>query len=55
MVSAQVEEIAKSGITGVPFFIFNDAVGLSGAQPPEIILQAMRKADEATVAAGAGE
>jgi len=55
MVSAQVEEIAKSGITGVPFFIFNDAVGLSGAQPPEIILQAMRKADEAAVVAGAGE
>jgi predicted DsbA family dithiol-disulfide isomerase len=52
MIAAQVNEISRSGITGVPFFIFNDAVGLSGAQPPEIILQAMRKAEETVTVGG---
>ena len=55
MISAQIEEIAGSGITGVPFFIFNDAVGLNGAHPPEVILKAMQQAQEMAVTAGAGE
>ena len=32
------------GITGVPFFVFDNAVGISGAQPPDVILDAMRQA-----------
>jgi predicted DsbA family dithiol-disulfide isomerase len=35
------------GISGVPFFIFDGRVGLSGAHPPEAIREAMRQAAEA--------
>jgi len=31
----------EQGINGVPFFIFNHQVAVSGAQPPEILRQAM--------------
>jgi len=34
------------GATGVPFFVFNERVGLSGAQPPEALVQAMKQASE---------
>jgi predicted DsbA family dithiol-disulfide isomerase len=34
------------GVTGVPFFLFNERVGLSGAQPPEVLVQAMKQARE---------
>lgn len=34
----------QRGISGVPFFIFNDKYAASGAQPPAVLLQAMRKA-----------
>ena len=33
----------QMGISGVPFFIFNGKYALSGAQPPEIILQVLRR------------
>jgi predicted DsbA family dithiol-disulfide isomerase len=36
----------RAGVSGVPFFIFNHAVGLSGAQEPETLLQAMLQALE---------
>ena len=35
------------GVTGVPFFVFNNRLAFSGAQPPETILQVMRQAAEA--------
>jgi predicted DsbA family dithiol-disulfide isomerase len=35
------------GVQGVPFFIFNGKVAVSGAQPPEALLDAMRQAEEA--------
>jgi predicted DsbA family dithiol-disulfide isomerase len=31
------------GITGVPFFIFEGKYGVSGAQPPEALLQVIDK------------
>lgn len=34
-------EARNAGINGVPFFIFNRAVGVSGAHEPETLLQAM--------------
>jgi predicted DsbA family dithiol-disulfide isomerase len=34
-------EARNAGIGGVPFFIFNRAVGVSGAHEPETLLQAM--------------
>ncbi len=32
------------GITGVPFFVFNDRLAVSGAQPPEVFEQALAQA-----------
>ena len=45
----------NAGIGGVPFFIFNRKIGVSGAQDPEVLLQAMEQAlaeDETQKAAG---
>ncbi len=39
----------EQGITGVPFFVFDNAVAVSGAQPPEVLISAMTKAREAAV------
>jgi predicted DsbA family dithiol-disulfide isomerase len=35
---------AMSGVTGVPFFVFNKRLATSGAQPPEALKQAIRQA-----------
>ena len=37
-------EARNAGINGVPFFIFNRSIGMSGAQDPEVLLQAMQQA-----------
>ena len=37
-------EARRSGIGGVPFFIFNRRIGVSGAQEPETLLGAMMEA-----------
>jgi len=37
-------EARSAGIGGVPFFIFNRKIGLSGAQDPETLLEAMEQA-----------
>ena len=37
-------------VPGVPFFVFNHRVALSGAQPPELLLSGMRQALEAPLA-----
>ena len=37
-------EARRAGIGGVPFFIFNRRVGVSGAQEAEVLLQAMEQA-----------
>lgn len=34
-------EARRNGVEGVPFFIFNGKVGVSGAHEPEALLQAM--------------
>lgn len=47
------EQARKLGISGVPFFIFNGAVGVSGAQEAETLLEAMIKAEAETVAEAA--
>jgi len=41
--SADVEA-RQVGISGVPFFIINRTVGVSGAQEPDVLLQAMEQA-----------
>ena len=40
----------NAGIGGVPFFIFNHTIGVSGAQEPEQLLQAMLQAMQPRVA-----
>jgi predicted DsbA family dithiol-disulfide isomerase len=48
---AQAEERAVSlGISGVPFFIIDARYGLSGAQPSEAIVEALRRARQAEAA-----
>jgi predicted DsbA family dithiol-disulfide isomerase len=37
-------EARRLGIGGVPFFIFNNKLAASGAQPPDALLKAMREA-----------
>lgn len=44
------ERAASLGITGVPFFIVDGRYGLSGAQPPEAIVEALRRARQALAA-----
>ena len=46
-VLATVQAVQQAGVTGVPFFIVNNELALSGAQPPETILAALRQASEA--------
>lgn len=39
-------EARNAGIGGVPFFIFNRRIGVSGAQEPETLLDAMLQAEK---------
>ena len=43
-VRADEQEAAALGINGVPFFVVDRRYGLSGAQPPEVLLQAIEQA-----------
>ena len=45
-VRASDERARQMGVQGVPFFIFNNQVGLSGAHEPETLLQAMAQSLE---------
>lgn len=42
---ATAEDNARRlGVSGVPFFVFNQRLAVSGAQPPEVLLDAIRQA-----------
>lgn len=43
-VQADIDKARQYGITGVPFFVFNDRLAVSGAQPPEVFRQALEQA-----------
>ncbi len=45
-VRADIEKAQSIGVNGVPFFIIDGRMSLSGAQPPEAIVAAMREALE---------
>ena len=45
-IQAEEHRARALGVTGVPFFVFNQRLAVSGAQPPEVLLGAM---DEASV------
>jgi predicted DsbA family dithiol-disulfide isomerase len=38
-VRSLIEQARQAGVTGVPFFIFNGEYALSGAHPPEAIVE----------------
>ncbi len=46
VVRADEMSAREIGATGVPFFVFNERVGLFGAQPPEVLVQAMMRASD---------
>jgi predicted DsbA family dithiol-disulfide isomerase len=52
---ARAEEAVANGITGVPFFVFDQRLAVSGAQPEEVFQAAIRKLAEADPAASAHE
>lgn len=43
-VQAEEARIRQLGINGVPFFIFNGRLAVEGAQPPAVLLDALRQA-----------
>jgi predicted DsbA family dithiol-disulfide isomerase len=47
VVRAGEEQACRLGVSGVPFFVVNSRVALSGAQPPELFRQAFEQAGEA--------
>ena len=46
-VLADVELASRIGIRGVPYFVLDRRFGVSGAQPAELLLQALEKTWEA--------
>ena len=42
-VRTEISEAQRIGITGVPFFIMNGKVGVSGAHPPQTLLDALKQ------------
>ncbi len=45
-IEAEDKQARKIGVEGVPFFIFNKRVAVSGAQEPEVLLDAMLEAEK---------
>ena len=48
-VSQEAQQASESGISGVPFFIFGNALAVSGAQDADTLVGAMRRAIASTV------
>lgn len=46
-VEADVEQARLYGISGVPFYVFDSKLGVSGAQPVEVFVQALTQAHAA--------
>ncbi|OEK04981.1 DsbA family oxidoreductase [Roseivirga misakiensis] len=40
-VKSEIAHYQQMGVSGVPFFIINNKYGISGAQPPEVFLEAL--------------
>jgi predicted DsbA family dithiol-disulfide isomerase len=43
-VRADERDAAELGITGVPYFVVDRAYGVSGAQPPEVLVEVLQRA-----------
>ena len=50
-VAEEEENARRVGVQGVPFFIFNNRLSVEGAQPPEVLLDAMLEAEKESAAA----
>jgi predicted DsbA family dithiol-disulfide isomerase len=48
-IEAEERHSRALGVTGVPFFVFNQRLAVSGAQPPEVLLEAIEQAQVAAV------
>jgi len=48
VVEVKAEEAVgrRLGIRGVPYFVFNDRISISGAQPPDIMVSAVQQAEK---------
>jgi len=44
----------RLGIRGVPYFVLNGRISISGAQPPDIFVSALQQAEEAVIERKAG-
>jgi predicted DsbA family dithiol-disulfide isomerase len=53
-VRVEEEEARRIGVEGVPFFVVNGELALSGAQPPEIFLAAFERVSDAGPGATGG-
>lgn len=47
-VKKQIEQAQELGISGVPFFIINNQYGISGAQPEEVFIKALKSIEGVT-------
>lgn len=52
-VMGMISQAQQAGVSGVPFFILNDRLAVSGAQPVEVFLSAFQQAKEAEETAAA--
>ncbi len=43
-IAARDEDVRRQGVSGVPFFIFNNQRSLSGAQPPQVLREVIAQA-----------
>ena len=44
LVQGEIESARRMGVTGVPYFIFDNKYAVAGAQPPSVLVSAMDKA-----------
>ena len=51
-IEAEERHSRALGVTGVPFFVFNQRLAVSGAQPADVLLEAMEQAAMAEVESG---
>jgi predicted DsbA family dithiol-disulfide isomerase len=49
-VRGMIQQVQQAGVTGVPFFIIDDRLAVSGAQPVETFLSAFQQAKEMVAA-----
>lgn len=47
-VRADIAEAHEIGVTGVPFYVFEDQYAVSGAQPSEVFLDVLRQVEQLT-------